>query len=113
MSPLITDLRFSIVSLLYLIISSTLPLIIYNLLKVKFRKTDKNYLFYLSLLIFLSPFFRSSAVWLTNDNLALVFFALSIKYFFKIRNSNSSITKNHFYFDCVIIHHQHLNYMHN
>ena len=86
-----------IVSLLYLVISSTLPLIIYNLLKVKFRKTDKNYLFYLSLLIFLSPFFRSSAVWLTNDNLALVFFALSIKYFFKIRNSNSSITKNHFY----------------
>ena len=86
-----------IVSSLYLIISSTLPLITYNLLKTKFSKTDKNYLFYLSLLIFLSPFFRSSAVWLTNDNLALVFFALSIKYFFKISNSNSSITKNHFY----------------
>jgi len=47
-------------------------------LKKKFSRVNTNTLFALSLLIFFSPYFRSSAVWLTNDNLALLFFVLSI-----------------------------------
>ena len=82
------------VKYLYLVISSLVPLILYNLLKKKFSKANKEYLFLLSLLIFLSPYFRSSAVWLTTDNLALLFFLLSINFFLKLENPNNKFFKN-------------------
>ena len=82
------------VKYLYLVISSLVPLILYNLLKKKFFKANKEYLFLLSLLIFLSPYFRSSAVWLTTDNLALLFFLLSINFFLKLENPNNKFFKN-------------------
>jgi len=83
-------------SIIYVIISATLPFLFYNLLKKKFIHANKEYLFFLSLLIFLSPYFRSSASWFTNDNLAIILFCLSLKYFLKIKNNKDSITKNFF-----------------
>ncbi len=80
----------------YLIISSLIPLIFYMSLKKKFLRTNFDYLFFLSLLIFLSPYFRSSAVWLTTDNLALLFFLLSINSFLKFE-----ISKNNFIRDAI------------
>ena len=74
-------------SIIYVIISATLPFLFYNLLKKKFVHANKEYLFFLSLLIFLSPYFRSSASWFTNDNLAIILFCLSLKYFLKIKNN--------------------------
>lgn len=68
---------------IYLLISLALPILFYKILKLRFKSIDKNTLFIISLLIFLSPYFRSSAVWLTNDNLTLILFCLSIYYFFK------------------------------
>jgi len=73
----------NLLRLLYLSISLTLPIIIYKILKLKFKNYNKNILFSISVLIFLSPYFRSSAVWLTNDNLTLIFFCFSIYYFYK------------------------------
>jgi len=75
----------------YLLISLTLPIVFYKILKLRFKNSDKNILFIISLLIFLSPYFRSSAVWLTNDNLTLILFCFSIYYFFK---SNKFKSKN-------------------
>ena len=77
----------NVVGLLYVAISSIIPFIFYKILVVKFNKTDKHYLFSLSMLIFLSPYFRSSACWLTNDNLALLFFCISILNFLKVKNN--------------------------
>ena len=68
---------------IYLLVSLALPILFYKILKLRFKSIDKNTLFIISLLIFLSPYFRSSAVWLTNDNLTLILFCLSIYYFFK------------------------------
>ena len=82
---------------LYLIISSLIPLVLYNVLKKKFPNVQEDYLFYLSLLIFLSPYFRSSAVWLTTDNLALLFFLLSINFFLEIEYSNKNIFRKSLY----------------
>ena len=73
---------------LYLIISSLIPYVFYKVLKKKFTDANYDVLFFLSIIIFLSPYFRSSAVWLTTDNLALLFFLLSINYFFKIEFQN-------------------------
>ena len=66
------------VNYLYLVISSLIPFVFYNVLKKNFSKKNDNVLFLLSLIIFLSPYFRSSTVWITTDNLALLFFLLSI-----------------------------------
>ena len=85
-----------LIFIIYVIISATLPLLFYNLLKNKFIYADKEYLFFLSLLIFFSPYFRSSASWLTNDNFAIILFCLSLKYFLKIKNNKDSLTKNFF-----------------
>ncbi len=63
-------------------ISCFLPYIIYECLKLKY-KIDNKTIFYLSIIIFLSPFFRSSAIWLSGDNLSLLFFSISIFYYLK------------------------------
>ena len=68
---------------LYAITSITLPLIFYRILSLRFKNQNKNILFLISLIIFLSPYFRSSAIWLTNDNLTLIFLCTSIYFFYK------------------------------
>ena len=70
------------VSVFYLLLCLSLPLLFYQILKEKF-KTDDIIIFYLSIIIFLSPYFRSSAIWLLGDNLSLIFFSASIIYFLK------------------------------
>ena len=78
------------IHIIYIFISSMVPLVFYKTLKKKYINSDKYYLFLLSMIIFLSPYFRSSAVWLTNDNLALLFFLVSLYYFlcFQTKNKN-------------------------
>lgn len=82
------------VNFLYLISSSLIPLILYSALKKKFLHANIDYLYLLSLLIFLSPYFRSSAVWQTTDNLALLFFLLSINFFLKHENLRNNFLLN-------------------
>lgn len=64
----------------YIIISCTLPLIFFLILKNKFN-SNKEILFLFSLIIFISPYFRSSAIWILGDNLSLIFFGLSVLFF--------------------------------
>ena len=64
--------------LIFLTLSFLIPIIFYSIFKKKFRGLDKNLLFFISLVIYFSPYLRSSAVWATNDNLAVLFFALSL-----------------------------------
>ena len=63
--------------LLYISISCLLPFVFYLIIKTKY-KVYTDYAFYFSLLIFISPYFRSSAIWMLGDNLSLLFFSLSI-----------------------------------
>ena len=71
-----------IVKILYLILSLFLPFLFYLLLKEKYNY-DNYLIFYFSLIIFLSPYFRSSAIWLLGDNLSLIFLSLSFIFFLK------------------------------
>ena len=75
---------------LYLFISALVPIIFYISLKKKFQNINKNYLFLVSLVVFLSPFFRSSAVWMTTDNLAILFYILSISKYLSLKKNNST-----------------------
>ena len=90
-----------IFSLTYLLLSSIIPLFFYKTLKKKFINSEnKNILFAISLLIFLSPYFRSSAVWATNDNLALLFVTISLYFFI---SSFSKLKKKSYYYFISIL----------
>ncbi len=84
------------VSYLYLIVSSCIPFIFYNVLKKNFSEKRYDTLFFLSLIIFLSPYFRSSTVWITTDNLALLFFLFSINSFLNTRYYQQNYLRNTF-----------------
>ena len=84
------------VSYLYLIISSCIPFVFYNVLKKNFSEKSYDTLFFLSLIIFLSPYFRSSTVWITTDNLALLFFLFSINSFLNTRCYQHNYLRNTF-----------------
>ena len=58
--------------LIFLTLSFFVPVVFYSILKKQFRGSNKNLLFAISLVLFFSPYLRSSAVWVTNDNLALI-----------------------------------------
>ena len=84
-----------VIKILYIFLCSFLPIIFFFILKDKF-KINKNILFIFSLVIFLSPYFRSSAIWLLGDNLSLIFLGLSILYFNKVDELNYKNFKNCF-----------------
>tara|TARA_B100000902_G_scaffold339604_1_gene341910 strand:+ start:829 stop:2049 length:1221 start_codon:yes stop_codon:yes gene_type:complete len=84
------------VSYLYLIVSSCIPFVFYNVLKKNFSEKSYDTLFFLSLIIFLSPYFRSSTVWITTDNLALLFFLFSINSFLNTRYYQQNHLRNTF-----------------
>jgi hypothetical protein len=98
------SLGFNFLKFLYLFISSLIPAIFYISLKKKFIKINENILYLLSLIIFLSPYFRSSAVWVTTDNFAIIFFILSVsKYLdFEKKNTNKNILLCIFYISIAV-----------
>ncbi len=57
------------IKFLYILLSCLLPYIFYLIIKTKYR-TNSDYVFIFSLIIFFSPYFRSSASWLLGDNLS-------------------------------------------
>lgn len=61
--------------------------IFYLCLNLKYSKINKNYLFILSLLFFLSPTVRSLSIWPYPLQYALIFFILSIYFFLKAKNA--------------------------
>ncbi len=82
--------NLTLVKFLNIFVSCLLPYIFYLIIKTK-HKIDTNYIFYFSLVIFLSPYFRSSAIWLLGDNLSLLFFSLSILFYFKTNDQKKNL----------------------
>ena len=85
---------FLLINLLYILLSCFLPFIFYLILTSKFNRTNQV-IFFLSIIIFFSPYFRSSAIWVLGDNLSLMFFSLSIFFFIKTKKNTLQI-KNYF-----------------
>ena len=68
----------TLIRLIHLHLCLFLPLIFFNCLKIKFKDIDKKILILLSSLIFLSPTFRSLAIWPDSRLFGLIFFSISI-----------------------------------
>ena len=77
------------VRLVHLHLSISLIIIFYQCLKLLFTNINNNYLFLLSLIIFLSPTFRSLAIWPDSRLPGLIFFVLTIYFFLKFRKTNN------------------------
>ena len=64
------------------------PIIFYFCLKLKFKDTKKIYLIFLSSLVLLSPYFRTSAIWGNEENFAYITLVLSYFFLLKYLDSN-------------------------
>jgi len=77
--------------LIYLTISSSIVIVFYKTLALKFKK-EFLALFVLSNFFLFSPYFRSYAIWPGDETVALIFFCSSIFFFIKfISSSNKSV----------------------
>ena len=87
---LFLKLNFSpdLIRIIHLHLSIPLILIFYKCLVLKFNNIDKRNLQLLSLVIFLSPTFRSLAIWPDSRLPGLLFFVLTIYFFLWFQKSN-------------------------
>jgi len=58
-----------------------IPLFVYKSLEIKNNRSSNLYIYLLPLIFFISPYFRSGAIWIDDNLLALVFLSISIYYF--------------------------------
>ena len=77
------DFSDYIIRLIHLHFCLLLPFFFYKCLEIRFSKIDKNIFFLLTFLIFLSPTFRSLAIWPDSRLIGLLFFTLGIFFYLK------------------------------
>ena len=82
---------YDLIRFLHLNISILLIFFFYKCLELKFDSIKKSILILLSLSIFLSPTFRSLAIWPSTRSVGLIFFVLSIYEFLKFQKNNLNI----------------------
>lgn len=88
----ITSLRIA-----FLIISISVPILFYFCLRIKFISLSKEKALLISSLIMLFPGFRYSAIWANAHITGLIFFLLSIYFFFKSQKVKFSLNKYIFF----------------
>jgi len=81
-------LNFDAIRFLHLHLCLTFILLFYYCLKLRFQNIDKSTLQLLSMFIFLSPTFRSLAIWPDSRLPGLIIFVLSIYFFLKFLKKN-------------------------
>ncbi len=84
-------LSFNEIRFLNLNVSLLLIFYFYKCLTIKFDKVEKGILFILSLSIFLSPTFRSLAIWPSSRLIGLIFFVVSTYEFLKFLKTKKKI----------------------
>ena len=82
---------FDLIRFVNLNISLLLILFFYKCLIIKFDRVEKSLLFLLSISIFLSPTFRSLAIWPSSRLIGLIFFVVSIYEFLKFLKTKNKI----------------------
>ena len=83
-------LNFDQIRIFHLHLSIPLIFIFYKCLKLKFDNIKDDHLRLLSLIIFLSPTFRSLSIWPDSRLPGLIFFVLTIYFFLKFQKSNNN-----------------------
>lgn len=82
------DLSLETVRLVHLHLSIFLVPIFYKCLELKFKDVENSYLILLSLLIFLSPTFRSLSIWPDSRVPGLLFFTITLYFYLKYEQTS-------------------------
>ena len=69
--------------LINLHVSLLIPYFFYLCLKIKYKFQKENLYILIPSIIFFSPYFRSSSIWLGSENLSLLFLIISFYFFLK------------------------------
>jgi hypothetical protein len=88
------------VRLVHLHLSILLFIFFYMCLKLKFENINNNHLILLSLIVFLSPTFRSLAIWPDSRLPGLIFFVLTIYFFLKFKKTDKF---KYTWFTCITL----------
>ena len=80
------------VRLLNLNFSLILPYLFFLCLKIKYVDTKKYLLYLLPAIIFISPYFRSSSIWVGPENLSIIFFLASVYFFLRHENEKQNLS---------------------
>ena len=72
--------------------SLIMPYLFFLCLKLKYRNTNKYLLSLLPAIIFISPYFRSSSIWVGPENLSLIFFLASVYFFLRHENEKQNLS---------------------
>lgn len=80
--------------LINLHISLLIPYFFYKCLNLKYNFNLKNIKILIPCLIFLSPYFRSSSIWLGNENLSLLLLLISFYFFLKYESDREKNFSN-------------------
>jgi len=78
----------------YFLFSLSIPMLFYFLLKKTYKNVDKKILLFISTIPLLSPYFRSSAFWANQENLAIFFVIISLIFFINAYEENKKINNN-------------------
>ena len=91
--------------LICLHLSLLIPYFFYLCLKIKYKFQKENLVILIPCIIFFSPYFRSSSIWLGSENLSIIFLLVSFYFFLKyeaIEEKNLSyILLNAFFLACA------------
>ena len=74
----------TVLRLINLHTSLLIPIFFYLCLKIKYKFQKKDLRTLIPCIIFFSPYFRSSSIWMGNENISLLFLIISFYFFFKI-----------------------------
>ena len=80
------NLPDSLIRIIHLHYCILLPFFFYKCLKLKYKDVDYRLYFFLVLLIFLSPTFRTLAIWPDSRISGLIFFTVGIFFYYKFLN---------------------------
>jgi len=72
--------------------SLILPYLFFLCLKIKYGDTKKYLLYLLPAIVFVSPYFRSSSIWIGPENLSIIFFLASIYFFLRHENEKQNLS---------------------
>ena len=85
--------------------SLLIPYFFYLCIKLKYKFQKSNLIILIPSIIFFSPYFRSSSIWMGSENLSLIFLLISFYFFLKYESNEegnlSYILSNVFFLACA------------
>ena len=78
----------TVLRLINLHTSLLIPIFFYLCLKIKYKFQKEDLRTLIPCIIFFSPYFRSSSIWIGSENISLLFLIISFYFFLKYESNN-------------------------